>query len=158
MASIKTYNITDDKRVVNKTLQGQQAFTNAQILQPSSYFTPTFIIKFVNKTFSLINYIYCAEFNRYYFVVDTIVKSGGIVEFHCKVDVLYTYRTYIKNLQNVHIIRQENVGMNLVNDNNIPLSPQIKIKIAQIENDILMSDTADNEDYCYLLTVAGRNN
>lgn len=53
------------------------------------------------------NYMYIAEFNRFYFITDIKSVTNDIVEFYAHVDVLNTYKDQIRSNQAI-TQRQEN--------------------------------------------------
>lgn len=143
-----------DNRVVAKTFQ-QHETINATIKQPFDLLKPTFILSYF-KNITNRNYLYCVDYDRYYYIDSFTFISGGRMEINCHIDILKTYQSSINNMTNIHVVRNENIGKNIITDNKLPLKPTIDIKIAQIDNDILMSDVATENDYCYILAVAGR--
>ena len=96
------YKNSDDKRVLNKTMDTQRSVT-ADIKGTCSITAPNLILSYQGVDF---NYIYVPAWSRYYFVTDITVTTGGRVEVRCKVDVLMSYRDDILNTS-AHIIRSE---------------------------------------------------
>lgn len=96
--------ITDDKRKISKKFTIQKKINNAEIFSPCSYLDPIFIVS-SSLVESYTNYVWCDDFNRYYYVTD-IVQKGDIAEIHCHVDVLMSYSQSILSLQ-ANVARQE---------------------------------------------------
>lgn len=63
----------------------------------------------VDGTRSNVNYCYCSEFGKWYFVESVEALAGGHCLYHCHVDVLHTYRTQIKELE-CFVARNEDIG------------------------------------------------
>lgn len=63
-----------------------------------------------------VNYVYLEEFKRWYFVTNIKTVRSSLYELNLSVDVLYTYRESIKNLE-VVTARQENSYNTYLNDN-----------------------------------------
>lgn len=57
---------------------------------------PVFVLKGLRSTIANTRYNYCSWNNNYYWINDTIFKNTEIVELHCTLDVLATYRGLIK--------------------------------------------------------------
>lgn len=94
MIELKTYKTTDSANVLNKTLTetgDYEGVLNAEfnILRP--------VIRFRTNTPVTFNYAYIPQLQRYYFV-DNVKQDGNLCVVSLKVDVLYTYREQIKNL------------------------------------------------------------
>lgn len=66
------------------------------------------------------NYVYIAEFNRYYFITNQHKRSDKLIDFDLQVDVLYTYATQILN-QNCLIERSQFYGSQYINDSLKPV-------------------------------------
>lgn len=79
------------------------------------------------KNFFQCNYCTIERFNRKYFITDMQSLRNNLVEVHCHVDVLDTYKDEIKDL-NAIIRRQEN-NWNLMLDDGCLLTYQDPIVI-----------------------------
>ena len=63
------------------------------------------------------NYCYIQTFNRYYFVNDVIIVKNGLLEIHCHVDVLMSFKNEI--LAQRALVSRNAKNWNLyINDNN----------------------------------------
>lgn len=107
MIKIKTYNYTGERNRVDKTdyLTEQTDYDgvlNAQfnVLHP--------VVRFRTNTPVSFNYAYIESLGRWYFV-DNIKQDGNICIVSFSVDVLYTYKDKIKQLQGV-LVESENGG------------------------------------------------
>ena len=75
------------------------------------------------------NYCYIKEFNRYYYITDIKLLTGGLYQLHLEVDVLMTYKDVIMN------------------------NPITTSKIVKIVNDVDFSSLYDFKQY--LLMIGG---
>ena len=69
---------------------------NVQLKDTTELFTPVFILR-TNPIVYNSNYVYCSFTKRYYYIESIDALSGSRIAIHCKCDVLYTFRTEIKN-------------------------------------------------------------
>ena len=83
--------------------------------EDTSILAPTILIQCDISNFTLCNYMYIPEFNRYYFITDIVSVNTDLVEFSGRVDVLTTYKDYIKS-NNAIVRRQENSWNLYLND------------------------------------------
>lgn len=94
---------TDDGRTVDKTFSVISTVSgkikgNADIINP--------IFEIATPSNLGINYCYCSEWARYYYIDSIEVMQGGKVALHCRVDVLKSFSAGIKALS-VIIDKQE---------------------------------------------------
>jgi len=89
---LKIYNNNSNNNVINKniTLVNELDFN---LKSDNSILQPILVLKNYVKG----NYCYIDEFNRYYFINDVRLLTGGLYELHLDVDVLMTYKTEIIN-------------------------------------------------------------
>ena len=95
----------NDKRCLEKNPKWHKKINNAEIFTPCSLTDPVFIVdqKLVESS---TNYVWCNDFNRFYYVND-IVLDGQVAYIHCHVDVLMSYQSGILSLK-ANVARQEN--------------------------------------------------
>ena len=103
---IKFYKVTDDKRVIDKTLGTAKTKSSCQLIEPSSVINPSFTIDIDTSIYSY-NYVYIAYFGRYYYINDITVIDGARMLVTCNVDVLKSFATPIKSCT-VNTRRNEN--------------------------------------------------
>lgn len=123
--NITFYNITDNPFTLEKTLPAP--IGSARALAPTGQvncLNPVVVVAWDSTNGNRIvnaNYCYIDTFDKYYFItcgLDTakrIVVSG-------KVDYLYSHAAEIKNCP-ACILRNENVGINYVKDDKLPIDP-----------------------------------
>ena len=93
--TVTFYNNTSDKRVLNKTLTGATAVSGVSLYDSTSVTAP--VLKMSGGATKIVsfNYVYIADFGRYYYITDFTCENGYVL-ISCKVDVLKTYATEIK--------------------------------------------------------------
>lgn len=105
--TITLYKIPDDKRSVDKTLNNTTKLGDltAHFKEDTDILNPVLEIAY-NATYTEANYCYISDWNRWYFI-SGIETGAQRLYLSCHVDVLYTYRSQIRELSCV-IARQEN--------------------------------------------------
>lgn len=85
------------------------AYATGVLREGTSIIDPTFLIEteLSSDMISNVNYLYCAEFGRYYYVTNIIAETGKLWSVHCHVDVLMSYASQIK-AQTAVVARQTN--------------------------------------------------
>lgn len=97
--NITGYNCTADNNELNKTL-GSALFTvSGNFKEITDIVHPTVTISnHAAYDFDECNYLYIAQFGRYYFVDSKTIDTQGRIILKCTVDVLYSHRSQINNL------------------------------------------------------------
>ena len=128
--NIQVYNITDDKRTVNKTLSSAiTEYINVRLKDDCDLINPIFELSKLqdsNNHVTKINYLYCPYFNRYYFINNVKYIKGGLIELHCHVDVLQSFKSEILS-KSAYVTRQEktNDKKNYFYDSNYPIRSDV---------------------------------
>lgn len=156
--TINFYNSSEDKRTVykNPTI-GQTAI--AELYDTTSVLNPRFRLAY-NAAYTHYNYMYVAEFDRYYFITDITTDSGGAIIISGKVDVLNTYKTEIGALQAI-VVRhsrknqQGSARSTWIEDTRLPIQSGRAVKAILFENSDLNIDTATMTSNNFILNVAG---
>lgn len=112
---IKFYKMSDDKRVIDKTLGTAKTKSSCQLIEPSSITNPSFTIA-IDTTLYNYNYVYIAYFGRYYYIDDITVLDGARMMVTCSVDVLKSFATQIKNCTVNSRRNEKNYDMYLPDD------------------------------------------
>lgn len=73
--NVTFYKISDDPRVINKTL-GSGTSATCDVYGDCSRSTPSILVQY-NSAFSTCNYMYIDEFERYYFVQNITLQAGN---------------------------------------------------------------------------------
>ena len=111
--TITVYKISDDRRVVNKTLGTAVATLTAVIKNDADILYPVLEVAY-NASVLTANYLYIDTLQRYYYIKNIKLDRQRIF-LECEVDVLKSYYNEIKNLSCV-VSRQENNYNTYLND------------------------------------------
>lgn len=129
----KIFKTKSAPNVVNKVLTEVVAFDEVIFKEETSLLNPTIIINGVSNSSSYniedigtSNYFSIPKVNRYYFITDITMMSGGRVAITGKVDVLMTFKTDIIGSTQL-IVRQEKKTNNFLIDTDIPLSAKKQV-------------------------------
>lgn len=159
---ITFYSLNDNrKNAITKTFNTIKTINGTMIEQMTiSDLECKIILKFttnynfLNKP-TLCNYASLVIGRRiYYFIENITYMPGNRILLTMKEDVLQTYSTEILQM-NCLITRQENIGINFIVDNFLPLKNEKKIKVIEFDNSEFNLNTATKDSYNFLLTVAG---
>lgn len=135
------------KTWTNETSYNCEPYENCEILSPH-------VIMDYSPDITTFNYAYIPDFNRYYFIDGVDVIPGGACILHMHVDVLYTWSSFIRNL-NVLVERSENNASPFIADTSIPLSTMKSYEVIRMNNNtMILNEGAVNTD-CFILEVAG---
>lgn len=150
----KIFKTKSSPNVVSKVLTEVVAFDEVIFKEETSLLNPTIIINGVSNTsdytiedIGTSNYFYIPKVNRYYFITDITMMSGGRVAISGKVDVLMSFKTDIIGSTQL-IVRQEKKTNNFLIDTDIPLSSKKQV----IEHEF--GDSIVDSGY-YILAVNG---
>lgn len=145
------YTNFSDNRVLDKRIT-QIAEISGKIKGDCLTTAPTIIIQ--NRDMTNINYIYINDFNRYYYISEIKVMTGGVIELSCKVDVLMSFKTEIKQLK-VNVLRYENTSPTFLADTRIPLYSDTVQKVIEFPDNIFNLDNPIETDKNFLLSISG---
>lgn len=104
--TIDFYKMNDFRNKINKTLTDKYTVNNVYFKSANVDILKPFLR--LNDDFSMYNYCYIHELNRYYFIDDVIIENNGIRNYKLSIDVLMSYKNQIMN-NKTHIIESENV-------------------------------------------------
>ena len=154
---IDLYTCSADRRKLNKS-SSMTAITGLAGLSCAptdrvNMITPEFVIDY-NSTYLSANYLYCRDFDRYYFISNPRFDTAGRIVLPCVIDVRMTAHTKIAASECI-ITRAESIGQpTQIIDSKLPVNPANKIITS-----ILLPETSDSlntdAEYSYLLTVIG---
>ena len=151
--NITFYNQLNDNRVLTKNLGAPIHTAECTPFGECSLHSPVITVRQFTG-YGNINYCYIDEYNRYYYITDIIAKSGGILEIRCKVDVLKTYDNVIRQCSAV-CTANENVGATYITDTRYPLQCRKSTTVYEFEGEPFNTETATDNTYNFVLTVAG---
>lgn len=86
--------IADEKNKLNKTVYDTVTYSGT-LKQETSIIKPSVIIEASNL--SGYNYMYIAEFGRYYFITDIVAVRNGLWRINATVDVLMSFKSAIES-------------------------------------------------------------
>ena len=156
--TLRFYNISDDPRTVRKNI-GSIVKTESQVYakEPLDFLAPVFILTGLQTANQNLNYLFCVELNRYYFIKDFINVMGGKTEVHCEIDVLMTYADAIGNTD-VIVYNQGSAAFadNLIKDGRLPLQVNTESRTFGFVGSELTP--VGWGDHCYVLNVYGGGN
>ena len=113
----KWYTCNDDKFKLDKSPVLNSTDDSTVIFGDCSILSPVLKAKTYNG-----NYVYIEQFNRYYFITN-VIWSHGYYYIKCDVDVTYSNRNGINNLD-VLVARSESFRNTEIIDNMIPVNSQ----------------------------------
>lgn len=94
--SIRLYTNTAEKnRIVKNDYVTRVMELNGVLKAPTSISNPSVVIETANgiQDLTKVNYAYCFQFHRWYFIVDMISISTKLTQLNLKCDVLMSFRT-----------------------------------------------------------------
>ena len=150
--TITLYRIPDDKRQVDKTLNSTTNLGDltAHFKEDTDILNPVLEIAY-NATYTSANYCYISDWGRWYFI--TGMETGAQrLYLKCHVDVLYTYRTGIRNL-NCIVERIENKLAGNLYMNDIAFKSEVR-KIISTRK---LSGAFDKGHSSFILTTGGKS-
>lgn len=112
--SIQIGSTSSAANVINKGTSLRGA-VSATLKQPCSVEAPAFILN-SSLVSTSDNYLYCADFGRYYYIADISEQPGQISVVQCSVDPLMSYKDSILAL-NVNVSRTETEHSNIIDTN-----------------------------------------
>lgn len=156
--SVTFYNNSDDERVLDKTLSSGTTVT-AELYDATSVYAPRLVLAW-SSYYTSYNYMYIAEFNRYYFITDVVAAPGGKAIISARCDVLMSFRTQINNLSAiaVRLPNKDQPGSwrsSYIPDNKLPMNMGRSVKCIEFEGTDFNMDTAGVGSYNFVLNVAG---
>ena len=87
---LRIYNNDSNTNVVNKNITLVDT-VNFNLKSDNSILQPIILIKKYTKG----NYCYIKEFNRYYYITDIKLLTGGLYQLQLEIDVLMSYKEVI---------------------------------------------------------------
>lgn len=116
--NVVLYNNTSSPETVNKSLSSVGTYTGT-LKDECSITRPEIMLK-ISSFPTNANYAYIAQFNRYYFIVDSPTYRNGLWIVNLKSDPLMSFKTQIKNNSAV-VERQERNFNDYLIDGELPI-------------------------------------
>lgn len=126
MVVLSLYKNVSDRRVLKKDITLVETFSNVLFLEDTSVINPVFDLVLNAANITEINYCYCAETKRYYYIDNITPTSGGRFILNCSVDVLMSYAEYILKIPAL-IYTQTNNDNPLLSNRFLPAQANDKI-------------------------------
>ena len=142
---INLYTVSDDNKVVSKSLGTPTTFSNCTMKDTVDVTAPVIRIS-TSSNLSVKNYCYIARYNRYYFVDKIETTPDGYWQLHCRCDVLMSYKTQIKALTGT-LVRSQTTYNGYLNDPNYNALAYRKIVTKQFPTAL--------DDDCFILMTVG---
>lgn len=132
---VNLYNYTGERNIIDKspyltlrqTIRGQFRYTNIDLINPTITIDMNTLDN-VNLV-SEINYIYLTDFERYYYV-ESKNFTNTLCEIELTIDVLYTYKDNIMNIQGV--IDRGVLSDNILVDPNVTVGVEPYITMQEV--------------------------
>lgn len=118
--------------------------------QPTSILHPAFFTASIPAS---CNYIYCADFGRYYFVNDIVRVNKDMLEIHCDVDPMATAKSIIQ-ASIFYIIRSASLYNGAVSDGEVIPTNDV-VQAVQSSGDLLSNLNLNSQ--AYVARVVGKN-
>ena len=140
----------DDRRKVNKTVTFTKTI-NCDVYKESSITNPMLIL---DASVGNVNYFYVPLWQRYYYITDIQYTKGVKMIVTGHTDVLQSFSAGIRNL-NCIISRQENIGINDIIDDKLPILNNKKLSVIEFSQSDFNAESASTGTYNFVLNVAG---
>lgn len=141
--TLTLYKNTSDKRVLNKTITLVVTYNNVLFLDDTSIINPRFDLALDLNIIPEINYCYCSDTKRYYYINNITPTAGGRVYLDCSVDVLMTYKDKILEIPALIYTQTQHANVLLAN-NNLPQQANDQIQnIKFTESELTTSGLSD---------------
>ena len=150
--TIQLYKNLSDNRYVVKQLS-EILSAEILLLEDDSTDAPIVVLTMF-ETYNAPNYAYIAEFNKYYYINNTEVLTGGRVRYTMKCDVLMTFADGIKS--SVALIKRANsVGNILMNDEGQAIRADEILTNLAFSGGELIKNGVSYLNYSFLLNAFG---
>jgi hypothetical protein len=150
--TVNFYRISDDFRVVNKSLGTPLATLSLAFLDTVSLSNPRIVISY-NATIATCNYMEFVEAEKYYFFPQPSLGAGGRLYIVGTDDVLMNNRAKILELD-AYVVRSESNGNSLMLDSKRPVQAN-RHCITEPFSQHPFSGDSDVSGIKYVLTVIG---
>lgn len=147
---INLFKCTAENHRVNKSQYISNRFAmNGSLRNESSVVDPVILVEKTNPAKYNYNYMYIAEFNRWYFINDIISIRNNLWEIHAHVDVLYSWYDDLYNMECIIEKSEEFNKSNLYyDDGSFILDTRRNVELKEFP-------TGFNESGQYILICAG---
>ena len=147
---VKLYNNASDNRVVHKAITQIGTDRTCQITDNCDVTNPRIILNMNSGDLSA-NYMYIADFNRYYYITGITILNGNQTEISGHCDVLMSFWTYIKNCQCTAGRSSSNFD-DYLDDPMVSIKETYRTETRRLSGEF--TPTADGSNH-YVLTIGG---
>ena len=145
---VRFYSISDDSRVVNKTIPVTYTEKDCDIWDSCSIRRPLLKLAY-DSTIAAKNYAYIADWGRYYYVAPADIDNGREMYLQLEEDVLKSWQTDIENLNCTIVRTAKNGKANLyLDDGKFKVLNYPRIQTKKFPNSL-------SKTMSYVLTIAG---
>lgn len=148
--TVKLYNNASDNRVVHKAITQIGTDRTCQITENCDVTNPRIILDMNSGDISA-NYMYIADFNRYYYITGINILNGNQTEITGHCDVLMSFWTYIKNCQCTAGRSSSNFD-DYLDDPMVSIKDTYRTETRRLSGEF--TPTADGSNH-YVLTIGG---
>lgn len=148
--TVKLYNNASDNRVVHKAITQIGTDRTCQITENCDVTNPRIILDMNSGDISA-NYMYIADFNRYYYITGINILNGNQTEIAGHCDVLMSFWTYIKNCQCTAGRSSSNFD-DYLDDPMVSIKETYRTETRRLSGEF--TPTADGSNH-YVLTIGG---
>lgn len=145
--SVKLCHNSSPVEKIGKTIDAGTSY-DCVLKADTSVLTPTIILCDTGVNLKGYNYMYIADFGRYYFIDDIVTKNNDVWEVSGHVDVLETYKNQLLDNQCV-VKRQQNRYNTYLND------PEWKVYANENVVAYKFATTPFSKTLKFVLAVAG---
>lgn len=136
-----------DNRVLNKTIKDSRVISGV-LKDECSIVNPVFKISGIYPSYlNGYNYLLYGELNRFYYIDNIVYLNGGLIELHCTIDVLMSYKDKITELVAL-VERQESWYSPYLVDKGISINQGTLIKAINVGR-------VGDEEYANYITCIG---
>lgn len=145
--SVDLYQNASPVEKIGKNLTNSHTISDVLLKRDTSILRPVLLVNSVQDIYTY-NYMYIAEFSRYYFIDDIRSVNNNLWEISAHVDVLETYKAKI--LANTAVIKRQQNKYNLYLDD-----PEFKTYNNEQIQTIKFPANNFNKQLSYVLVVNG---
>ena len=155
--TLNLYNNNSDSRVLNKDVTPLSLNVDAIPLLPLDILNPRFTLDYDITLLQSLNYIYCYETQRFYYVLKKVLSAGNRIMIDCNVDVLQSYEREIRDLY-CTIVRCENPKkMTYLTDPEYIFDGRRDYEYFYLPSNVFNVRDRDETSFNFVMALAGGN-
>lgn len=136
-----------ENNMLSKSFTSKESLTGV-LKEGTSIIAPTILVTTSLDTIVMCNYMYIAQFKRYYYITDIRSENNACVSVSGRVDVLKTYDAEIRKCRGI-TAKQENKWNLYINDGSLTTYQNPVVQTREFPNGFIGNS--------YVLAVAGSN-